>query len=214
MPPARFRFGIYRDGTGLAGVAVFSVPCRDAVLTSVFPGDPRCSVELGRFVLLDQVERNGETWFLGECFRHLRAAGVEGVVAFSDPVPRIDAAGRTIMPGHVGIIYQAFNGCYLGQRRAESLWQLPNGQTLHRRSLAKIKKRDRGWETPAARLVELGADEPWDDAGAWLEHWLPKIATRKRHPGNHKYAWAVDRRLRRHLPEGTSAFYPKKGPWA
>src|SRR5689334_9081957 len=47
---ARFRFGLFRRGQ-LAGVAVFSHPCNDRVLTNVFGGDPTDSVELGRFVL-------------------------------------------------------------------------------------------------------------------------------------------------------------------
>jgi len=211
MPAARFRFGLYREGLGLAGVAVFSVPCRDAVVSSVFPGDPRASLDLGRFVLLDCVEANGETWFLGECFRRLRTTGIEGVVAFSDPMPRKDMNGDTVMPGHVGTIYQAFNACYLGRRRSEYLWMLPNGRTLHRRTMSKIRKRDRGWLRGAASLVEFGADEPCGNTSEWLDHWLPRIATRKKHPGNHKYAWAVDRRIRKHLPRGTSHIYPKKG---
>ena len=53
-PAARFRFGLFRAGV-LQGVAVFSHPCNDAVLTSVFPGVATDSVELGRLVLLDQV---------------------------------------------------------------------------------------------------------------------------------------------------------------
>src|ERR1700730_5425267 len=52
-PAARFRFGLYTQGN-LVGVAVFSVPCNDKVL-SIFPGNVYQSVELGRFVLLDQV---------------------------------------------------------------------------------------------------------------------------------------------------------------
>src|SRR4051812_6924879 len=51
-PAARFRFGLYRGGA-LCGVAVFSHPCNDRVLTNVFAGVPALAcVELGRFVLL------------------------------------------------------------------------------------------------------------------------------------------------------------------
>ena len=53
-PAARFRFGLFRAGV-LQGVAVFSHPCNDAVLTSVFPGTATESVELGHFVLLQDV---------------------------------------------------------------------------------------------------------------------------------------------------------------
>src|SRR5262245_5453801 len=68
---ARFRFGLYHHGD-LVGVAVFSHPCNDRVLTNVFRGSSTDSVELGRFVLLDQVAFNGESWFLGRCLRLLR----------------------------------------------------------------------------------------------------------------------------------------------
>ena len=87
-PAARWRFGLFRRGV-LQGVAVFSHPCNDRVLTSIFPGPATGSVELGRFVLLDEVPGNGETWFLGRCFARLRREGLAGVVAFSDPCRRL-----------------------------------------------------------------------------------------------------------------------------
>ena len=98
-PAARFRFGLVR-GSVLVGVAVFSHPCNDAVLTSVFGGEAIESVELGRFVLLDDVPGNGETWFLARCFQTLRLRELRGVVAFSDPHPRHDVSrGRRRLPG-------------------------------------------------------------------------------------------------------------------
>src|SRR5579872_5601378 len=48
-PACRFRFGLFRRGC-LAGAAVFSHPCNDQVLSSIFRGDAVESVELGRFV--------------------------------------------------------------------------------------------------------------------------------------------------------------------
>src|SRR5262245_59640672 len=61
---ARRRFGLFRRGV-LAGVAVFSVPVNDRAVTGVFNvGDARDCLELGRFVLHDEVPGNGETWFL------------------------------------------------------------------------------------------------------------------------------------------------------
>src|SRR5437016_14333117 len=71
-PAARFRLGLYRHGV-LTGVAVFSVPCQNSVLTNVFPAPASLSVELGRFVLLDCVPGNGETWFLARCFEVLKS---------------------------------------------------------------------------------------------------------------------------------------------
>lgn len=207
-PAARRRFGLYR-GRELVGVAVFSHPASEAVLSSVFPDDPHSSMELGRFVLLDDVPANGETWFLGRIFELLRKIGVVGVVSFSDPVPRRTAAGSVVMPGHVGTIYQAFNGVYLGRGRARTLRILPDGTVFSDRAASKLRARDKGWRY-AARILErhgarlLGES---DDSRAWLAEWLPKLTRSVRHGGNHKYAWAVDRAARRVLPR--SLPYPK-----
>lgn len=197
-PPARFRFGIYRRGQ-LAGVAVFGVPQRDAVVTSVFPCGPSSAVVLSRFVLFDEVEKDGETWFLGQCRRALRREGIEGVVAFSDPVAR-EVDGLVVMPGHVGTIYKAHSARYLGRSKAETKWLLPNGQTFHRRAMSKIKKGERGCGSAAARLQQFGAPAVDGDPSMWLATWLPRIARPVRHPGNHKYAWAVNNRMWRHMP--------------
>lgn len=206
-PAARFRFGLY-ERDELVGVAIFSVPAQPKCL-DVLPGDREESVELGRFVLLDHVGANAETWLIARCFEQLRRQGITGVVSFSDPVARTDAAGRVVFPGHIGTIYQAGNGVYVGRSRARNTRLLPDGTVLHERSLAKIRRRDRGWRYAAALLEEHGA-EPLgerEDARAWVARWLPVISRPLRHGGNHKYVWSLDRRLRKHLPRGLP--YPK-----
>lgn len=197
-PAARFRFGLYR-GEQLAGVAVFSHPCSDRVLTSVFEGPALASVELGRFVLLDDVPGNGETWFLARCFEQLRARGIRGVVSFSDPFPRVTAAGVRVFPGHVGTIYQAHNGRYLGRGTARSLRLLADGQAVSARALQKIRTGDRGWRYAAEQLERAGArpaPEDLEARGAWLRDQLPRVTRIVRHPGNHRYAWPLNRRQR------------------
>ena len=93
-PAASRRYCLFdlTDGE-LVGTAVLSVPARREVLTAVFPGlEPYAeSAELGRFVLLDEVPANGESWFWAECRRLAATDGVRGVVAFSDPVRRTRA---------------------------------------------------------------------------------------------------------------------------
>lgn len=206
-PAARRRFGLYHSGE-LVGVAVFSHPSNDRTL-AIFPGVARESIELGRFVLLDEVAGNGETWFLGRCFELLRREGFVGVVSFSDPMPRVSANGEIVHGGHVGTIYQAHNGVYLGRARAEAMLLLPDGRTLHRRTISKIRTRSRGWRYAAALLERHGAGAlgECDDAVAWIGHWLPRLTRRAAHPGNHRYAWMLARRHRRHLP--LSLPYPK-----
>jgi hypothetical protein len=205
-PAARFRHGLYRGGQ-LVGVAVFSVPANNRAL-SVLPGEPLESVELGRFVLLDDVPANGETWFLGRAFELLRREGLVGVVSFSDPSLRHSSDGRLVFGGHVGTIYQAFNGVYRGRSKAETQLLLPDGRVLHRRALSKIRKRDRGWKYSAALLEAAGAPGlGLCDPKAWLDVWLPRLTRARKHPGNHRYVWGLTRRAQRHLP--ASLPYPK-----
>ncbi|MGH7339980.1 MAG: hypothetical protein ACREKH_05765, partial [Candidatus Rokuibacteriota bacterium] len=197
-PAARFRYGLYR-GASLVGVAVFSVPARDAVL-AILPGEPLERTELGRFVLVDDVPANGETWFLARAFELLRAAGIAGVVSFSDPMPRTRLDGSLVHPGHVGTIYQAMNAVFLGRARAETLRLLPDGTVLHRRAMSKLRHGEQGWRYVASRLVAIGASEPTGDLRTWSDAWLSRLTRPVSHPGNLKYAWTLRRRDRRHLP--------------
>jgi hypothetical protein len=64
-PAAAQRYGMFdlADEARLVGVAVLSVPAQKALLTCVFPRlEPyQESLELGRFVLRDEVPANGES---------------------------------------------------------------------------------------------------------------------------------------------------------
>lgn len=217
FPAARFRFGLYERGD-LVGVAVFSQPVRDEVVTNVFPTIPRLAgVELGRFVLLDRVAGNGETWFLARTFELLRRAGIAGVVSFSDPMPRTRLDGTVVMPGHLGTIYQAANAAYLGRGRADTLRLLPDGTVFARRTYQKIRAGERGWIPAAAVLarygaepIDAGASEP--ERRAWLESWMGQLTRPMKHGGNHRYAWVVDPRQRRAadpVPYGPRRAFPK-----
>jgi len=175
-------------------------------VTNVFPAAAGDAVDLGRFVLVDDVPANGESWFLARAFELLRR-DVAGVVSFSDPMARTRANGDVVFGGHVGTIYQAFNAVYLGRARADTVRLLPDGRSFPNRAVQKIRKLEKGWRYAIAALVAAGADEPHGNVKAWLEHWLPRLTRKIRHPGNHKYAWALDKALRRRLP--ASQPYPK-----
>jgi hypothetical protein len=209
-PAARRRYGLIHlgpSGDELHGVAVFSHPCREEVLTGAF-GPGVAAVELGCFVLLDEVPGNGETWFLGRCFDRLTRAGFRGVISFSDPVARRAADGAVVFPGHYGCIYQAHNARYAGRSAPRTLSLLPDGRVLSERAKSKIRRLERGWEYAAKRLLAFGADAVWmDDPAAWLAHWLSRLARPLRHPGNHRYLWGLDRLARRMLPAPRA--YPK-----
>ncbi|WP_394847339.1 hypothetical protein LZC95_07715 [Pendulispora brunnea] len=206
-PAARVRVALHRRDR-LVGVAVFSQPCNDLALRPL-PGGAASNLQLGRFVLLDDVPANGETWFLGRAFELLRRAGYSGVVSFSDPMPRTSLSGTVTFRGHVGVIYQAHNAVYLGRTRADAMRLLPDGRVLHSRAIAKVRKRDRGWRYVVDSLIDHGASRPArdEDLRAWLAAVLPTVTRSVRHPGNHKYVWALARTLKKFLP--TSKTYPK-----
>ena len=196
-PAARERFGLYTGGS-LVGVAVFSHPPNEAVLRKL-PCERMAGIELGRFVLRKEVPGNGETWFLARCFEHLRAKGIEALVSHSDPLPRRNVDGVLVLPGHVGTIYQATNAIYGGRTKARALWLLPDGTVFSERAMSKIRARDRGYRYAIDQLVRHGAESPLDigqDLGAWMRTQLPRVARRAKHRGNHRYLWAIDKRLR------------------
>lgn len=217
-PAARARFGLYR-GAELVGVAVFSHPPNEAVLRKL-PCERMAGIELGRFVLLSEVPGNGESWFLARCFEGLRAQGIEALVSHSDPLPRRSVAGDLVLPGHVGNIYQATNAIYGGRTRARALWLLPDGTVFSERAMSKIRARDRGFRYAIDQLVQHGAERPLDigqDLGEWLKATLPRVCRRMKHRGNHRYLWALDRRLRRDVAKlalldehGAPVSYPKR----
>jgi hypothetical protein len=195
-PAARLRFGLYRRAE-LVGVAVFSHPMSDKVL-SIFPGEPRQSVP-----------GNGETWFLARCFEELRAAGLRGVVSFSDPFPRTRADGSVVFAGHIGTIYQAHNARFLGRGTARILRLLPDGRVMSARAISKIRNGERGQDYAIAQLVSYGADAPTPgaDLSAWVAAWVARLTRPMRHAGNYRYAWALDKACARWLPR--SSAYPK-----
>lgn len=214
-PPSRLRYGLYERGQ-LLGAVLLSIPAQDAVLTNVFPDlAPRAeSLELGRLVLLDAVPANAESWFLARVWELAVREGVRGVVSFSDPVPRIAAGGRVVMPGHVGIAYQASNAAYLGRGTPRTLLVLPDWTVLNERSLQKLRAGERSSGSAERQLVAAGARprEAGESTGAWIRDALGQARLwRVRHPGCHRYAFALgDRKARRSvvvaLPRGS---YPK-----
>ena len=214
-PAARFRAGLFRTTQAnipdLVGTAVFSVPMQRRVIPCYAPGtEPNNGVELGRFVLLDDVPANGESWFLARAFKLLKQElDLRVVVAYSDPVPRTTSLGHEIKPGHVGTIYQAYNGQYLGRAGGEKLTLAADGTVISRRSLNKIKNEERSAGYAYEKLIEKGAPRrlPFEDSKSYVERVLNSGAFRQvKHPGNHVYAWPLSKKveMKPALP------YPKK----
>lgn len=210
-PASRLRYGLWHGGE-LVGVAVLSVPVRAEVLTIPFPDlVPYAeSLELGRFVLVDRVEANGESWFLARALALAARAGLRGIVSFSDPVPRRTDAGQLVMPGHVGTIYQASNAAYAGRGTARSVLVLPDGRILNERALSKARRLDRGHEYVEELLCRLGATpRQGADPRIWLPRALKDARVRRiRHPGNHRYLFSFGDGGRRTVVAGLP--YPKR----
>lgn len=214
FPAAQERFELHHRLRGLVGVAVFSVAFR-AAMVKTFAGvlEPKTAAEetteLGRLVLLDSEGANAESFFVGEAFSHLRAEGYAGVLSFSDPVPRHDATGAMVFPGHIGGIYQALNAAYLGLATPRTLHLFADGTVFNARAQQKIRDRSKGWVYAVDQLVKAGAEPPRDDLRAWLRYWLPRVTRTMRHGGNHRYCWLLHRRshARKLVPMGQP--YPK-----
>ena len=214
-PAAAQRFGLYR-GPSLVGVVVLGVPMQERVLTNVFPDlvpyDE--SLELSRLVLLDEVPANAETWFLAHAFRLAARCGLRGVVSFSDPVPR-RVGGRTVFAGHVGIVYQAKGAVFCGRSSPATKVLLRDGTVLDNRALSKVRGGEQGHAYVQRRLVAAGARpmRAGQSGRDWLAHALEEAgATRLRHRGNYRYAFAVGRspRERRQVRIAAPALpYPK-----
>ncbi len=210
FPAALRRYGLREHATGeLVGVVVASRPANDATLSVLgCPADD--GAEIGRIVLLDRIGANAETWLLAEVFRRLAREGYAGLISFSDPVPRAAEDGRLVHVGHVGTIYQASNGVFLGRSKPGLLRLLPDGRIMSPRAIAKIRRRDRGWRYASSVLEQLGAAPlgEREDAGLWLERWLPVLTRTVRHEGNLKYAFGLHRAVRRGLLKKARP-YPK-----
>lgn len=202
-PAARRRFGLYERGA-LVGVAVYSQPMNDA---SLRPFTRDGAAELGRLVLLDRVRANAESWFVARTFELLRG-DLEAIVSLSDPEPRTDAAGAEVFRGHIGTVYQALNARYTGRSTPRTQRLLPDGSVLNDRALQKVRARERGWRYVVRQLVDAGVPAPTsDDLTAWLRAELPRVTRTRRHPGNHRYVFALSRAARRAAP--ASLAYPK-----
>jgi hypothetical protein len=205
FPAARFCAGLFH-GRLLSGVAVFSVPMNQAVVPKYCGVEPNSGVELGRFVLLDSVPANGETWFLSRAFRTLPKS-ILGVVSYSDPMPRSSLAGQLVKPGHVGVIYQAANAAYFGQGRRRTLLLARSGEVVSERALSKLRNGERGREYVREMLSGLGAKQLAGESDeAYVVRLLKSDTFRRvRHPGNHTYAWS----LNRHVTIRSDRSYPK-----
>lgn len=210
LPPVRRRFGLYRR-TRLVGVAIFTVPTSYKAITKFFGStDHKAYMDLGRFVLLHEVESNGESWFLARCLHLLRKQGVPGVMTFADPEPRRGAQGSIVFPGHIGTCYQALNATFYGRATARTLRLFPDGSSFNDRTASKLRKGEKGLRYACKFLEQRGAEpvpEDRETRARWFKFWRERLTRGYRHRGNLRYVFALDPQLRKHIPPGLP--YPR-----
>jgi len=205
-PAAIAAFGLMeRHGHSqrLAGVAVFSVPMNNrAAARYGAPDAPFC--DLGRFVLLDEIAGNAETWFLSRALAGLASVKTDEsnrplhrlVLAYSDPQPRTAANGDVLFAGHIGGIYAAASAVYLGRGTPRMHWVGPDATLISPRALSKLRNGERGASYVYEQILRLGAPRrsPGEPAARYLARALAEGPFRRlRHRGNHVYS----------LPTGT-----------
>jgi hypothetical protein len=204
-PAARLAVGLFGAGAGghaqLVGVAVFSQPMNQQVIPAHTGLAPAAGTELGRFVCLDSVLFNGESWFLPRAFALLAAEkDVAGVVSYADPLERRTAAGVVYKRQHWGTIYQATNALFVGRSSPRRLLLAPSGQVVSDRSLSKIRQEERGWRYASAQLMAAGAPPraAHEEAAAWVARVERTPGFRRvRHDGNLTYVFGLTRSSRR-----------------
>ena len=201
FPAARINAGLFIkepfQKEQLAGVATFSVPVTQAVIPSLLDGlDPSLGVELGRFVLVDSVPANGETWTLARAFRLLRESlpEVRGIVSYCDPASRTTADGRISFGGHVGTIYRAHNATLRGRSRARKLLLTPDGCVANERGLSKLRTGESGADYVERNLRQRGASpRRLSESGSEYVNRLIQEGFLRifRHPGNLAFTWTL-----------------------
>lgn len=201
-PATQVRVGLFRctgyTSPELVGAMVFGIPSSSASFAKWTPGLPtEKGTVLQRLAIVPGVEANGETWFLGRAFEALRSElpQVRVVLSYSDPVPRMNEQGVEYKPGHIGRIYQAHNGVYLGTTARDDTYLLPSGEIIAPRSMSKLRNSERGGARLEQKLLEKGAparlpgESDRDYAYRLVRGDL--FLRRRRRPGNHVYAWPV-----------------------
>lgn len=208
LPPTRVRVGLFKSTpfrkAELVGVAVFSVPVQSRALECYFGVDNDAGVELGRLVLLDSVEANGETFFVSRACRALKRElpGVRAVLSYSDPMERVNESGEVVKRGHYGTVYRGLSATYMGRSSKRTLVLDKRGRVLSERSLSKLKNDESGAGGAYRMIREAGAPERmFGESGKdYVERALREGPfVKMKHPGNLVFGWGVGSRTERSM---------------
>jgi hypothetical protein len=202
-PVALASYGLFERVTAfqkeLVGVALFSIPIQPRAAAAYGAGEaPFC--DLGRFLLLDHVGSNAETYFLARALRFLQAerrsegTSLDLVVAYSDPVPRTDRAGQVLFNGHFGGIYRDSSALFLGRTKPRTLWLTDDGTAISDRALSKLRNDDCGAAYAYQGLIRHGAPKrcPGESGHGYVKRALTEGPFRAlRHRGNFIYGFPL-----------------------
>jgi hypothetical protein len=105
----KYRFGLYYKDV-LKGVAIFSIPANMYTITSIFKNETQSiGIELSRLYTYDDTPKNFESYCLSKCFKYIKQnSNYDVIVSYANP-----------NFNHVGYLYQALNGVYLGETAPE-----------------------------------------------------------------------------------------------
>lgn len=133
-------FGLF-ENQKLVGVCAFATPSSENVRASIFGSDYKQSVtELHRLVLLDEVPKNAESFFIVRALKELKKQRpyYNAVISFADATQN-----------HLGIIYQATNAMYCGTSSPATFYLDETGRLRHPRqngvNITAEEARSRGW---------------------------------------------------------------------
>jgi hypothetical protein len=96
---------------------------------------------------------------VARAFRLLKEAlpDIRGVVAFCDPVARVDEEGVVTKPSHSGVVYQALNGDYRGNTAPRTHLVARDGWVVSPRALSKLRNEEVGAGYALRQLQQHGA---------------------------------------------------------
>ena len=225
--PAVARYGLYRSQGGvllpaLVGVITYGEGMGDQVLgkwtacSAVRDVEGvRGALECNRLVLGEEEPYNAESWFATRAQRALIEARPQlaAILSFADPMERVNAAGETFKPGHIGGIYKALGWSYEGRSEARYLTMVrATGDVISARTISKLCSDTKGWQY-ATRQLEGACDlKRWQ--GESGKSFLARCKAsgrlvKVRHPGNHAYVWQRDKK--RPTKPLVALPYPVKG---
>jgi hypothetical protein len=126
----------------LVGVLAIATPCSENVRRSVFgPEYVDRVTELHRLVLLDEIPRNAESFFIARALKLHKAIKphIWAVLSFADATQ-----------GHVGTIYQATNAIFTGSSGRATFYLDSGGRLRHPRqngvNIYAPEAAARGWQ--------------------------------------------------------------------